>query len=98
MDPAIQSAVRARAKHRCEYCHFPEQFAELPFHSDHIVAQQHGGPTVLENLALAWCFCNRYEGPNLSGVDPLSKRVVRLFNPPKDAWADHFAWEGPSLF
>src|SRR5947199_7788185 len=97
IDQATQGAVRARAKHRCEYCRFPEPFAELPFHIDHIVAKQHGGQTVLENLALACCFCNAYKGPNFSGADPNSGEVVRLFHPRQDIWEVHFAWKGPWL-
>jgi hypothetical protein len=81
VDKAVHKAVRARAGHRCEYCRFPETFAELPFHLDHIIALQHGGPTVPENLALACCYCNRYKGPNLSGIDPESGNVVSLFHP-----------------
>lgn len=97
MDPTIQSAVRARAKARCEYCRFPESFAELPFQCDHVVARQHGGQTALENLAFACCFCNRFKGPNLSGVDPSSGEVVRLFDPRRDVWEEHFEWQGPRL-
>jgi hypothetical protein len=67
VDKAVHKAVRARAGHRCEYCRFPEAFAELPFHLDHIIARQHGGPGVPDNLALACCYCNRYKGRNLSG-------------------------------
>jgi hypothetical protein len=80
-----------------EYCHFPQAFAEVPFHCDHIIAQQHGGLKELENLALACCFCNRYKGPNVAGVDPESREMVRLFNPRTDAWPKHFAWNGPHL-
>jgi len=98
MNPAVQRAVRERAGHRCEYCHFPEAFAEVPFHCDHVIAHQHGGPTTLENLALACCFCNRYKGPNLAGVDPDSGLIVRLFHPRHDVWRKHFAWKGPMLF
>ena len=97
MDSARQRAVRERAGHRCEYCHFPETFAEIPFHVDHVISRQHGGPDKLDNLALACCFCNRYKGPNLSGVDPDSNRVVRLFHPRENVWAEHFAWNGPRL-
>jgi hypothetical protein len=75
----------------------PERFAELPFHVDHVIAQQHGGSTTLENLALACCFCSRYKGPNLSGVDLLSGQVARLFHPREDVWEEHFAWDGPWL-
>lgn len=97
MDKAVHKAVRARAGDRCEYCRFPEAFAELPFHMDHIIALQHGGPSVLENLALACCYCNRYKGPNLSGIDPESSNVVSLFHPRQQRWDDHFAWDGARL-
>jgi hypothetical protein len=94
MEAAIQRAVRQRAKNRCEYCRFPEEFAELPFHLDHIIARQHGGRAEMENLALACCFCNRYKGPNLSSIDPLSGKIAQLFNPRLDVWEGHFAWNG----
>jgi 5-methylcytosine-specific restriction endonuclease McrA len=97
VDKAVHQAVRARAGHRCGYCRFPEAFAELPFHLDHIIALQHGGPTAPENLALACCYCNRYKGPNLSGIDPESDQVVSLFHPRQQCWEDHFAWDGARL-
>jgi 5-methylcytosine-specific restriction endonuclease McrA len=97
VDKAVHGAVRVRARHRCEYCHFPEAFAELPFHLDHVIAQQHGGPTALDNLALACCYCNRYKGPNLSGIDPESGEIVPLFHPRKQQWDEHFVWQGARL-
>ena len=97
MDAALQTAARTRALGRCEYCRFPERLAELPFHCDHIIALQHGGRTALENLAFARCYCNRFKGPNLSGVDPLSGDVVRLFDPRRAVWEEHFQWQGARL-
>jgi hypothetical protein len=97
METATQRAVRDRAKHRCEYCHFPEAFAEVPFHCDHIIARQHGGASDMDNLALACCFCNRYKGPNLAGRDPESREVALLFHPRTHFWPEHFAWNGPRL-
>jgi hypothetical protein len=97
MDHASEQAIRLRAKHRCEYCHFPESFAEVPFHLDHVIAQQHGGETHLENLALACAFCNRFKGPNLSGVDPQTKQIELLFHPRHDVWEAHFHWNGAIL-
>ena len=97
MDGLLHEAVRARAHHRCEYCHFPAEFAELPFHIDHIVARQHGGRSVSENLAWACCHCNRFKGPNLSGIDPMTAMTADLFHPRRAAWDDHFKWEGPEL-
>ena len=97
MDLALEALVRQRAEARCEYCHFPEALAEAPFQFDHIMARQHGGQRVTENLALACCYCNRYKGPNLSGVDPLTKEVTPLFHPRLQIWHEHFQWKGPIL-
>ncbi len=97
MDAALETLVWQRAGHRCEYCHFPAAFAEAPFQIDHIVARQHGGTDEPGNLALACCFCNRHKGPNLSGVDPVSRKVIRLFDPRHQAWDEHFVWEGAVL-
>ena len=44
----------------------------VPHQPDHIVAVQHGGETVSENLALACCDCNLLKGPNLASVDPVT--------------------------
>lgn len=62
--------VRQRAMARCEYRHFPEAHAALPFQIDHIIARQHGGGSAPAKLALACLFCNSAKGPNIVGVDP----------------------------
>jgi hypothetical protein len=97
MNAQLQALVWRRAGFRCEYCHFPVDFAKAPFEIDHIIAQKHRGETVAENLALSCYYCNSYKGPNVAGVDPLEGRIVRLFHPRKDVWAEHFAWNGPVL-
>lgn len=75
----------------------PQAVRRLTFPIDHILARQHGGRTVLGNLALCCGRCNLHKGPNLSGVDPATGRVVRLFNPRKDRWHKHFRWDGPRV-
>jgi hypothetical protein len=65
----------------------------LPFPVDHIIARQHGGQTVLENLALACLHCNRHKGPNIAGTDPETREIVRLFHPRLDLWDEHFEWD-----
>ena len=94
MESALQEFVRNRANERCEYCHFPEAFSELPFQIGHIVARKHGGTSTHENLALACSWCNRFKGPNLSGIDPETQCVVRLFDPRHQVWDEHFSWQG----
>lgn len=48
---ALRQAVQARAGERCEYCHFPQALSFLAFEVEHVVAEKHGGATVLDNLA-----------------------------------------------
>lgn len=97
MNRELIRAVWERAAERCEYCRISQFALPLPFQIDHIIANQHGGQTVLENLALACPHCNRYKGPNIAGVDPHSGQVVRLFHPRTDRWAEHFQFERERL-
>jgi len=87
-----EAVVVRRARRRCEYCHFPEAASELPFHLDHIVAGKHRGPTAVTNLAWACFSCNLYKGTNIAGIDPVTGRMTRLFNPRRDVWSEHFGW------
>jgi hypothetical protein len=75
----------------------PESAYRFTFPIDHIVAKQHGGKTSLNNLAEACLRCNSHKGPNLSGIDPVSGRLVRLFHPRQDRWVRHFRWKGPII-
>ena|SRR5688572_18846180 len=97
MDKGIERKVRRRARGRCEYCRLPESVSELPHWIDHIVPQQHEGPDDLSNLALCCARCNRHKGPNLAGLDPTTGKIVRLFHPRNDRWAEHFKWDGALL-
>ena len=95
MSPAVRQAVRDRAGSRCEYCGFREEHLPLwPFHREHVVAEQHGGTDALENLAWSCQRCNLRKGTNLSGIDPDSGSVVRLFHPRTDAWSENFVADG----
>ena len=50
---ALRAVVAQRANGRCEYCLIDEQDTGFPHQVDHIVSRKHGGPSTLENLALA---------------------------------------------
>jgi hypothetical protein len=94
---ALRQLIRDRAGARCEYCHFPEAFSFLPYQIDHIIAAKHSGPAIESNLAWACYYCNSYKGPNLSGWDPDTDEVIRLFHPRRDVWQEHFGWRGAIL-
>jgi hypothetical protein len=65
-----------------------------PHHIEHIVARKHHGATQLSNLALSCHRCNLHKGTDLTGIDPLSGRLTKLFNPRRNAWQRHFRWDG----
>ena len=97
MDEERAEAVRNRAEHSCEYCRIPQAFyPTTTFPIDHIIARQHGGRTVLSNLALACLHCNSHKGPNIAGRDERTKKLTPLFHP-RHAWSHHFRWSGPIL-
>jgi hypothetical protein len=98
MDASLARQVRTRAKNVCEYCRMPQScYPTVPFPIDHIIARQHGGSTSLDNLVLSCLHDNTHKGPNIAGIDPLTRRITRLFNPRKDRWQRHFSWEGAWL-
>jgi hypothetical protein len=97
MEQALVELVWQRASRRCEYCHVLQAHDPLAFQIDHIIARKHRGATVASNLCLACLACNNHKGPNVAGVDPLTKKVVPLFNPRRHKWHVHFRWDGPVL-
>src|SRR5437764_1101067 len=97
MDKALEQHIRLRAQDRCEYCHASQSLYPEKFPIDHIIARQHRGATVSENLCLCCLECNLRKGPNIAGVDPESGQIVPLFNPREDSWDEHFVWRGATL-
>ena len=91
----MRETIRVRAVRRCEYCLEPEKMSFARHQVDHVIAEKHGGATVLENLALCCTLCNRRKGSDLSALDPVGGELRALFNPRADRWADHFElWGG----
>jgi 5-methylcytosine-specific restriction endonuclease McrA len=97
MDAGTRDAVRRRAVHRCEYCLLRQQHTDIVHQIEHIVAKQHGGRDEMDNLALACRRCNLQKGPNLTGIDPMSAKTVRLFHPRSDQWSQHFQFRGTRI-
>lgn len=93
----LRRRVVARADNRCEYCLIRQEQAASVHQIDHVVAEKHGGPTTLENLAVSCTLCNRRKGSDLSSVDPATAQIVPLFNPRTQVWSDHFRLEGSRI-
>jgi hypothetical protein len=97
MDRALERLVWQRAGRRCEYCRMPQQYDPTTFEIDHVIAASHGGRTRASNLCLACFSCNSFKGANLAGIDPMTRKIVPLFNPRRHSWRRHFRWNGPVL-
>jgi len=93
MDAGLRRLVWHRANGRCEYCRMRQEFDELTFQIEHIIPRKHHGSDAGENLALACFACNNHKGTNLSGRDPQTGEMTRLFHPRRDDWEDRFQWQ-----
>ena len=97
MNRTLVSQLRRLTGDRCDYCRIPRRLDPLPFQVDHIIAQQHGGQTVLGNLAWSCLHDNKHKGPNIAGIDPVTGDLVPLFHPRRQRWERHFDWNGAIL-
>jgi 5-methylcytosine-specific restriction endonuclease McrA len=90
VDDPLRHQVAERARFRCEYCHFPGEYAPSAFECDHIHPKDGGGLTAWDNLALACPHCNGHKAARSQVIDPATQSVSRLFNPRLDGWEEHF--------
>ena len=97
MQADLRRLVWQRAKSCCEYCRMPQEADDAAFEIDHIVARNHTGPTIASNLCLSCYYCNSFKGPNLTSLDPKTRRITPLFNPRRHKWVRHFRWQGATL-
>jgi hypothetical protein len=90
----MRREIRARAEGRCEYCLMDEALLLWGCEIDHVISKKHGGDSELSNLAFACARCNRAKGTDVGSIHPASGEFVRLFNPRRDRWDNHFMIEG----
>ncbi len=86
----LRAEVAERAEFLCEYCRRPEADSFIRYQCDHILSRKHGGKTILQNLAYTCPVCNNHKGSDLVTVLEDEEVVIRLFNPRKHDWFDHF--------
>ena len=98
MKAAVRRFVKRRAQGRCEYCRIPQAAHPfVGFQIEHIIAKKHGGSDDPDNLCVACERCNAHKGPNLTGIDPTTNQIQRLFDPRQQDWDMHFASLGPLI-
>lgn len=90
---SLRQLVSQRAQNQCEYCRVNEQYSIYSHEIDHIIPEKHRGKTSDENLCYACLDCNRNKGSDFASFDPETNELAFLYNPRKDNWHDHFAFE-----
>jgi hypothetical protein len=84
--------VRAQAGDRCGYCLSPQRLVLGWLEIEHIVPKAAGGSDDEENLWLGCRMCNNFKAAQTEAIDPETGQRIRLFNPRRQKWTDHFAW------
>lgn len=74
------------SRYRCAYC---RRLLEA-WERDHIIPRSGGGSHDAANLARACPRCNRFKSNKTHALDHFSARLVRLFDPYRDDWSEHF--------
>lgn len=92
-----RSAVLARAAGRCEYCQTPLAYSPDPVVLDHIIPTTQGGTDAPENLAASCWGCNGHKAAGTRAFDAQEVRLVNLFHPLKQRWAEQFEWSDDAL-
>jgi 5-methylcytosine-specific restriction endonuclease McrA len=93
MQMEIRKLVKDRANHICEYCLALSQYAFHPFCVDHIIPISKQGSHLPDNLAFACQHCNNCKYNKYEHPDPLTGKIIPLYNPRKSKWSDHFVWD-----
>ena len=89
---ALRRRVEQRALGLCEYCRSCAEYTGHDFTVDHIQPESLGGDSTFDNLCWSCFWCNNFKNSSTQARDPRSGRLVRLYNPRKEPWSDHFRW------
>jgi 5-methylcytosine-specific restriction endonuclease McrA len=77
---------------KCEYCLCLIDFIPDPYTIEHIIPIAKGGTNEVDNLAIACFGCNLFKQNKTTLFDIVTEQEVRLFNPRKNKWNEHFSW------
>jgi hypothetical protein len=92
LSPPLRKRVAQRANFRCGYCLTEQRISGCKLTVDHILPESKGGKSDESNLWLACVDCNQIKGSRFQARDLETKRQVRLFNPCRQIWREHFKW------
>ena len=79
-------------RRRCCYCLTTTAITGIEMAVDNIWPQSKCGETCIVNNCLASSACNTFKSDLTEALDPVSQKIVPLFNPRSQQWAEHFVW------
>lgn len=88
----LRERVAVQARYRCGYCLTTEAIVGTPMEFDHLIPESLGGLTEEANLWLACSLCNDSKNNRIAALDLDTGKVVRLFDPRRQPWIEHFRW------
>lgn len=88
----LRERVSSQARFRCGYCLTSERVVGISMEIDHLIPYALGGKTEEQNLWLACPGCNGRKADRVLGIDPTTGEFVRLFDPRRQTWDEHFQW------
>lgn len=94
--PKIKNSTRKkvliRANECCEYCKYLNFYNPSGLTIDHIYPTSLGGSDDISNLASCCISCNNSKFTSVASIDPVTKKIIPLYNPRNDNWNVHFKW------
>ncbi|HEY0461565.1 MAG TPA: HNH endonuclease signature motif containing protein [Pyrinomonadaceae bacterium] len=86
----LDETLRRQAKNRCGYCLNLQELLPYKLEIEHLIPKSAGGTSTEENLWLACRECNAHKAAKTEAVDNLTGKTVKLFNPRRQNWHEHF--------
>ena len=88
----LREKIARAAHYRCGYCLTSQDIVGPLLEIEHIVPEARGGTSDEDNLWLACPLCNSHKADRIEAHDPLTGVIVRLYNPRRERWTEHFLW------
>lgn len=89
----LREHLLAQAGYRCGYCRSSQRIIGVRLILDHLTPRARGGTDEEANLWPSCQPCNGFKQARTQSRDLLSGEFVPLFNPRRQRWGEHFAWE-----
>lgn len=89
----LYDLVAEDARLQYGYCRCPQRVLPYRLEVEHLLPISLRGTDERDNLRLSCHRCNKLRSNRTRVMDPLTGEDVPIFNPRRDDWNEHFAWE-----